>query len=226
MVVFAHPDDAEYGCSGTAAQWCRLGWEVVYVVCTDGSKGSDDPEMTQEQLVALRKQEQRDAAKILGLKTVEFLDYPDSYLTPSLELRRDIAKMIRKHKPDVLICPNPNRDLQGNGYVGHPDHMAAGEAALSAVFPTARDRLTYPDLLADGYEPHKVREVWVMAGRDRADQFVDLTEEDLDKSVRALQAHASQVSPDAGEHVREWKARNGEPQGIKYAEVYKRFKLG
>ena len=226
MVVFAHPDDAEYGSSGTAAQWRRLGWQVVYVVCTDGSKGSDDPEMTQEKLVALRKQEQRNAAKILGLKTVEFLNYPDSYLTPSLELRRDIAKMIRKHKPDVLICPNPNRDLESDGYIGHPDHMAAGEAALAAVFPTARDRLTYPDLLANGYEPHKVREVWVMAGRDRADQFVELTEEDLDKSIQALRAHASQVSPNVGEHMREWKARNGEPKGLKWAEVYKRFKLG
>ena len=152
MVVMAHPDDAEYSCSGTVAQWTRLGWEVVYVLCTDGSKGADEPDMTSEKVAAIRKQEQLDAAKILGLKEVVFLNYPDSYLTPSLDLRKDIARAMRKYKPDVMICPNPVRSLDGNSYVGHPDHMAAGEAALSAAYPTARDRLTYPDLLKEGLE--------------------------------------------------------------------------
>ena len=103
MVVVAHPDDAEYGCSGTVAQWCRKGWEVVYVLCTDGSKGSDDPNMTPERLTEIRYKEQEDAAEILGLKAVEYLGYPDAYLTPSLELRKDITREIRRHKPDVLI---------------------------------------------------------------------------------------------------------------------------
>lgn len=225
MVVVAHPDDAEYGVSGTVAKWCRMGWEVVYVLCTDGSKGSDDPDMTSEKLVKIRKEEQLEAGRILGLKAVEFLGYPDSHLTPSLALRKDIARMIRKHKPDILVCNHPSRDLNNNFYVGHPDHLAAGEAALSAVFPTARDRLTYPELLEEGLEPHKVREIWLMHGLEDADEFVELAEEDLQKSICALKAHRSQVAPEVGERVREWKARNGEPKGYKYAEAFRTFQL-
>ena len=225
MVVVAHPDDAEWGCSGTVAGWCRSGWDVVHVICTDGSKGSSDPDVTSEQLVETRRSEQLEAARILGLKHVEFLDYPDSYLTPSLELRKDIARAIRKHKPDVLVCANPNRSLSESSYIGHPDHQAAAEAALSAVFPTARDRLTYPDLLEEGLLPHKVREVWVMMGPERANHFVELSEEDLETAVKALQAHVSQVPPDAGERVREWRSRNGKEKGLNYAEAFRVFRL-
>ena len=121
MVVFAHADDAEWGCSGTVAKWCAEGWEVVYVVCTDGSKGSTDPEMTRESLVKLRAQEQRNAGNVLGLQDVVFLEYEDSMLEPSLELRRDITRQIRRYKPDVVICETPMRRLSYNGYLGHPD---------------------------------------------------------------------------------------------------------
>ena len=107
MVVFAHPDDAEWGCSGTAAKWCAQGWEVVYVVCTDGSKGSDDPEMTSEKLMKIRSREQQEAGKALGLSQVVFLGYEDSMLEPTLDLRRDIAREIRRFRPDVLICNSP-----------------------------------------------------------------------------------------------------------------------
>lgn len=224
MVVMAHPDDAEYSCSGTVAKWTRMGWEVVYVLCTDGSKGSDEPGVTTEKLAAIRKQEQLDAARILGLKDVVFLNYPDSYLTPSLELRRDIARAIRRYKPDVLICPNPTRSLEGNSYLGHPDHMAAGEAALAAVYPTSRDRLTYPDLIKEGLEPHKVREVWITMGAD-ANHWVELTEEDLGTSMKALKAHASQVGEDVDKRMRQWKARAGSLRGYRYAEAFRVFKM-
>ena len=159
MVVFAHADDAEWGCSGTVAKWCAEGWDVVYVVCTDGSKGSADPSMTSITLSQIREQEQRNAGNVLGLQDVVFLNYEDSMLEPSLELRRDITRQIRRYKPDVLICGTPMRRLSYNGYLGHPDHIAAGEAALSAVFPSARDRLTFPELLDEGLEPHNVSEV-------------------------------------------------------------------
>ena len=162
MVVVAHPDDAEYGCAGTVAQWCRNGMEVVYVVCTDGSKGSSDPDVTVEHLKRTRRQEQLDACDVLGVKEVVFLDYEDAMLQPTLELRRDITREIRRHKPDVVICQSPTRTLRYHGYVGHPDHYAAGEAAISAIFPAARDRLTFPELLAEGLEPHNVAEVMVM----------------------------------------------------------------
>ena len=225
MVVVAHADDAEYGCSGTVAQLTRKGWEVVYVLCTDGSKGSEDRSLTGEELSAIRRQEQIDAGEILRLKTVEFLGYPDSFLTPSLELRKDIVKMIRKHRPDVLITNDPTRDLTNNMYIGHPDHQAAGEAALSAAYPTARDHLAYPDLLEEGYEPHKVSEVWVMHGGGDANHIVDLTDEDLEISISALKAHASQVPSDVDDRVKEWKARNGKPHKVKYAESFRLFKL-
>jgi len=172
MVVVAHPDDAEYGCSGSVAKWCRLGWDVVYVLCTDGSKGSEDREISAGQLIEIRAREQREAGKTLGLKDVVFLGYPDGYLEPTLELRKDISREIRRWKPDVLITTNPTRDLSSSTYIGHPDHFAAGEAALSAVFPSARDHLTFPELLADeGLETHKVREVWVMTRQDRKARF-------------------------------------------------------
>jgi len=225
MVVVAHPDDAEWGCSGTVAKWCREGWEVVQVICTDGSKGSDDPNVSSEQLVETRRAEQSEAARILGVKAVEFLNFPDSYLTPSLELRKDIARAIRKHKPDILICANPNRDLTQGFYIGHPDHQAAAEAALCAAFPTARDRLTYPDMLEEGLLPHKVREVWVMLGPERGDHFNEIPEEDMETAARALHAHVSQVPSDAGERVREWKKRTGQDKGMEYAEAFRVFKL-
>jgi LmbE family N-acetylglucosaminyl deacetylase len=224
MVVVAHADDAEWGCSGTVARWCAEGWEVVYVLCTDGSKGSDDPEITSEELVKIRQQEQLNAGKVLGLHNVVFLGYEDSLLQPTLDLRRDIAREIRRYRPDVLICMGPTRRFTGNGYIGHPDHFASGEAALSAVFPTARDRLTFPELLQEGLEPHKVREVWIME-HDNADQYVDVTDY-IETSIAALQQHKSQVTAEeADKYMRQWRSRVGEKVGFKYAEGFKRFKL-
>jgi LmbE family N-acetylglucosaminyl deacetylase len=224
MVVVAHADDAEWGCSGTVAKWCAEGWEVVYVLCTDGSKGSDDPEMTSEELVKIREREQRNAGKVLGLRDVVFLGYEDAMLQPTLELRRDIAREIRRYKPDILICMGPSRRLAGDGYLGHPDHFAAGEAALSAVFPTARDRLTFPELLEEGLEPHKVREVWIME-YDHGDQYVDVTDY-METSIAALKEHKSQVTEEEAEkYLRQWRGRMGEKVGFKYAESFKRFRL-
>jgi LmbE family N-acetylglucosaminyl deacetylase len=224
MVVVAHADDAEWGCSGTVARWCAEGWEVVYVLCTDGSKGSDDPEITSEELVKIRQQEQLNAGKVLGLHNIVFLGYEDSLLQPTLDLRRDIAREIRRYRPDVLICMGPTRRFTGNGYIGHPDHFASGEAALSAVFPTARDRLTFPELLQEGLEPHKVREVWIME-HDNADQYVDVTDY-IETSIAALQQHKSQVTAEeADKYMRQWRSRVGEKVGFKYAEGFKRFKL-
>ncbi len=224
MVVVAHPDDAEYGCSGTVARWVREGWEVTYVLCTDGSKGTSDRQITAEQLTATRYEEQRNAGKVLGLKNIAFLGHPDGYLVPNLDLRRDIAREIRRHRPGVLICPYPLRHLEGPFPGNHPDHIAAGEAALAAVFPTARDHLTFPELLDDGFEPWAVREVWVM-GHPSPDVFVDITQ-DFDASINALLEHASQM-PWPTEEVRtrmqDWKRMRAKGRGIQYTETYKRI---
>ena len=226
MVVVAHADDAEWGCAGTVARLCAEGWDVAYVICTDGSKGSDDPDMTVATMVKMREQEQRDAAGILGLSHVFFLGYPDAYLESTLELRKDISRAIRIHRPDVLICMNPVRNLDGDGYIDHPDHFASGDAAMGAVYPAARDRLTFPELLNDeGLEPHKVREVWVM-GRTEPDHVVDVTAH-IDTAVAALKAHRSQVAPESADHhLKEWRRRDGQRIGVEYAEVFKRFRLG
>ncbi len=223
MVVVAHADDAEFGCSGTVAKWCQEGMEVVYVIVTDGSKGIEDRGISSETLVKMRQQEQRDAGKILGLKDVVFLGYPDAYLQPTLEVRRDITREIRRHKPDVLITTNPTRQLTGTGYIGHPDHFAAGEAALSAVFPAARDHLTFPELLEEGLEPHKVREV-LITGHDQPDKWIDVTDS-IDTAVEALLAHTSQLGQEAADRVREWKSEAGKEHGWEYAETFKSFIL-
>ena len=226
MVVVAHPDDAEWGCAGTVAKWCAEGWEVVYVLCTDGSKGSEDPEMTSGRLVEIRKQEQLNAGKVLGLKDIVFLGYEDSMLEPTLELRRDIAREIRRHRPDVLICMNPVRSVDGAGYLGHPDHFASGEAALSAVFPSSRDRLTFTELLREGLEPHKVKEVWMMFHGDTADKFVDVSAY-MDTAVDALKQHQTQVSEeDAEVGMRQWRNSTGQKVGFEFAEAFKVFQLG
>ena len=229
MVVTAHPDDAEYGCSGSVAKWCRLGWDVVYVLCTDGSKGSEDREISSDSLAELRAEEQREAGKTLGLKDVVFLGYPDGYLEPTLELRKDISREIRRWKPDVLITVNPTRDLTGSGYIGHPDHFAAGEAALSAVFPSARDHLTFPELLNDeGLDTHKVREVWVMTFGEGANFWNPLEEQDVDTSIAALQQHVSQVSnpEESAKWMKERRADLGKQISADYAESFRKFTLG
>ena len=224
MVVVAHPDDAEFGCSGTVARWCSEGVEVVYVLCTDGSKGSSDPNMTSERLTAIRHREQEAAARVLGVKHVVFLDYPDGYLVPTLELRRDIAREIRRHRPQVVICQNPLRTLATGRGAAHPDHMAAGEATLSAVFPTARDRLTFPELLEEGLEPHNVSEVLIAASGD-ADYWVDISAS-IDTAIEALSQHVSQVgarNEQLGVRMRQWRQHNGAPHGMQYAEGFKRL---
>ena len=225
MVVVAHADDAEYGCSGTVAKLCAEGWEMVYVMCTDGSKGSSDREVSQQELAATRRQEQINAGKALGLKDVVFLDYPDSYLQPTLEVRRDIAREIRRHKPDVELCQYPMRNLDGGRGVGHPDHMAAGEAALAAVFPTARDHMTFPELLEQGFEPHKVAEVWIM-GHPEPDHFVDVTDH-LETAAKGLAEHVSQTGgrppEELVDRMRDGRRGRGVGRGMQHAEAFRKI---
>ncbi len=227
MVVFAHPDDADWGCSGTVAKWTRLGWEVVYVMCTDGSKGTEDRSLTAVELSNIRKQEQVDAGRVLGLKSIEFLDFPDGYLEPTIPLRREIVRVIRKHRPHVLITTNPKRDLMTGGYIGHPDHYAAGEAALSAVFPSARDHLWDTGLLEQGLEPWKVHEVWIMMFGEAGDHWNPLEEEDVEKAIGAIKSHVSQLDqPDQVDGwMRRWRSENGKNIDVPFAEGFKRFQL-
>ena len=225
MVVVAHQDDAEYGCSGTMAKWSRQGMDVVLVICTDGSKGTSDREVTGQQLVDTRRKEELAAGEVMGLKEVVFLGYEDSMLQATLELRRDIAREIRRYRPDILISPSPVRNLFVSGYLDHPDHTAAGEATLSAVFPAARDHLTFPELLEEGFEPHKVLEVMI-TDHHEPDKWVDVSDT-IEVAIAALKQHVSQVGDGAEEDtwMRTWRQQAGEHHGMKYAETFRHFHL-
>ena len=224
MVVFAHPDDAEFGSAGTVAKWASEGVEVTYVVATDGSKGSSDPDVTPDHLSELRYGEQRDAARILGVAHVEFLGFEDGLLLPSIELRKAITAAIRRYRPDTVIVPNPVRSFELNAFAQHPDHLACGEAALAAIYPCARDRLTFPELLREGLEPHAVTEVLVV-GTNAPDFWVDVTET-IETKVRALKAHDSQVGGRPVEDfVPERAKRVAEGHDMEYAEAFKRLTI-
>ncbi|MGA7672697.1 MAG: PIG-L deacetylase family protein [Nitrolancea sp.] len=233
MVVMAHPDDAEFICAGTVAKWTAAGAEGIFVLGTSGDKGSDDPEFTSESLVETREREQREAAKALGVGTVEFLRFKDAELIPDLNLRLAITRMIRKHKPDALICQDPTNRWEGQEYIQHPDHLAMGEAALAAVFPSARDRLTFPQLLAEGLEPHKVAHVY-LAGSREPDVWIDITSS-FDTKISGLAQHKSQMGDWEFEpRLRRWaqdtaaEARSRRYPGaedMELAESYKYFKL-
>jgi LmbE family N-acetylglucosaminyl deacetylase len=221
LVVFAHPDDAEFGAAATIAALRARGARVDYVVTTDGSKGTDDPSVTPEQLAATRIAEQRAAADVLGVAEIVHLGYPDGYLFPTLDLRRDIVRQIRRFRPDVVIAQNPQRRQDGNPFMAHPDHLATGEATLSAVYPAARDRLNFPELLTEeGLEPWKVRQLLVTSV-ERPNLWVDV-EAHLDTALAALRRHVSQL-PDwdvVEQRVREWAHEAGEPVGILAAQAF------
>ena len=226
LVIVAHPDDAEFGVAGTVARWTREGTQFTYIICTDGSKGTDDPTLTPEILMPLRQREQRAAAKVLGVEEVVFLGHEDGTLYPTLELRRDLSRAIRVYKPDVVFCPDPTTRYSRGEYINHPDHRAAGEAAFCAIFPDARNRWMFPELLAEGLEPFVVHEVYLMQSLAPT-VWVDI-EETLEVKLRALGQHKSQIDATqtgVAEMIRGWARLNAEGQSMEYAECFKRLVL-
>lgn len=222
MVIMAHPDDPEFACAGTVALWTAQGTEVVYVLITSGDKGSNDPHMTREELMALREEEERAAARILGVKEVVFLRYPDGELTPTLALRRDLVREIRRYRPDAVIVPDPTRHFWDSGHINHSDHRVAGEVALDAIYPAAGNRRFFPELLVEGFPPHSVREVYV-ADSTQPNLTVDISAT-LDLKIAALKEHRSQLDPDK---VEKWfrEGENGrEPP--RPVETFKQITLG
>lgn len=191
IVIMAHPDDPEFFSGGTIAHWCAAGAEVIYLILTNGNKGSDDPAMTPAKLVAIRREEQQAAANILGVKQVIFLDEPDGELQSTLNLRQRVVAEIRRFKPDAIISLDPTRYFYQGMYINHADHRAAGEVAVDAVFPAARNRMYHPELLDDGLEPHAVKEVY-LAGTMQANRWVDITDV-LETKLKAIRCHASQI---------------------------------
>ena len=227
MVIVAHPDDAEFMSAGSVAAWTKAGKEVVYVPVTSGDKGSEDPNVIPSELAAQREIEQRNVCDILGVGPIEFLRHEDGTVTSDLTLRKDIVRAIRKHKPSAVITQNPTVRWSGQ-YVNHPDHRATGDAAMDAVFPSARDVHMFPELkLNEGLEPHIVPHLYLGDRSEDADVTFDISDT-VDKKIEALSAHVSQVPnpEDTGNRIREGAALIGERTGFAHAESFKYFYLG
>ena len=218
MVVTAHPDDSEFGAGGSVARHVRDGRQVAYCIVTNGNKGSGDRSMTPERLVKIREEEQRNAARVLGVETVEFLGFPDCEVENTRETRMAVTASIRRHRPDLLIVQNPHRTK--NLGASHRDHRIVAGIALDCVYPLARDHMAFPELLAQGLEPHKIKEVHMMWW-ESPELVVDITET-MDLKLKALACHQSQFKDFAAveKRVRERNAELGKLKGYAYAECF------
>ena len=225
LCIAAHPDDIEFTMAGSVARWTREGRTVVFCLVTTGGAGTNEYTPDGEGLIPTRERELHEAASILGVKEVVLLGYQDGVVEPTLGLRRDLTRVIRRHRPDVVVCSDPTVRYYGNEYLNHPDHRAVASAALDAVFPSSETRGIFAELLTEGLPPHKVKEVFI-SGAEPADTWIDITDTFETKCV-ALKAHASQVG--AGEWVepllREWAVRDGKRVGVTHAEGYRRMVL-
>lgn len=233
LVIQAHPDDVEFSCAGTVAKWVNEGAEVHYCSITSGDKGTADPNITGPELATTREREQRNACAVLGVKSVTFLGYLDATLVADLNLRRELTRVIRRIKPDVLMCQDPTMRYSGQRYINHPDHIAAGEASLAAVFPSARDIKTFPELLAEGLEPHITPEIYIYGARE-ADVWVDISDT-IGTKIAALREHKSQVGDNEdklAEMMEEWGRESARQHPHRpddfgeFAESFKYMKLG
>jgi LmbE family N-acetylglucosaminyl deacetylase len=224
LVVTPHPDDAEYGVAGTVARWTKEGKAVVYVVCTNGDKGTSDRNTDPRDLAGIREEEQLAAARLLGVKEVVFLRYPDQGLEDTPGFRKDIVRQIRVHRPQIVVTADPYRR-----YIWHRDHRITGQVALDAIFPYARDHLAYPDMLEHGLQPHRVSEVWLWAS-ENPNHRSDITDT-FDLKLAALRCHKSQMgqTPFPESEMEKWlkeRHRNlAEGEGFDLAEAFHRVEI-
>lgn len=219
LVVAAHPDDIEFGLGGAVARWTSEGHPVIYCIVTDGAAGSNDPAVDLSALAETRRREQREAAAIVGVHDVRFLGYADGTLQPTMELRRELTRLIRQVRPYRVVCQDPTTYFFGSTYINHPDHRAAGEATIYAVFPSAETRPVFPELLAEGCEPHKVTELYLDMSL-QPDTYVDISAT-IDRKIASLLCHRSQVGPDVEPWVRQWSEEAGVKAGCAHAEAFR-----
>jgi LmbE family N-acetylglucosaminyl deacetylase len=221
--IQAHPDDQEFTVAGTLAKWAAAGCKVVSIIITSGNAGSNDPDKGEKykaELASLREGEQSAANELLGIMQTIYLHYPDGELEPTLQLRKELTLYIREYKPDVVVIGDPQTVFYGNGYINHPDHRAAAQAGLYASFPSSETRLIFTDLLEKGYEPHKVKRIYVH-GAENNDTLVDITQT-IDLKIAALKKHASQLKDwDPEKMIRDWAKEEGKKKKIKYAEAFR-----
>lgn len=222
LVLFAHPDDAEFMCGGTVAKWAREGCEVHYVICTDGSAGSNEPGASRDQVAPVREREQRAAADVLGVKSVTFLGEIDGLLEVTPATRKKVTREVRRLRPEVLVAPDPSRLWSGQGYINHWDHKQAGLLALTAVMPDAPTRVMFSELEDEGIEPYEVPNL--LLSSNEPDTYVDITDT-IDIKLEALAQHVSEEGEAAAPWVRERARTLGEEAGVEYAEAFKAFRF-
>jgi len=224
LVVMAHPDDCDFGAGGSIAKWQEAGIQVSYCIITNGDQGGEESDVPVEEMAKVRQREQRAAGTALGVSEITFLNYRDGSLIPTIELRRDIVKAIRIAKPDRMVVQSPERNWE-RIYSSHPDHLAAGESAIQAIYPDARNPYAFPELKSEGLEPWRVREVFV-TGSPTPNHFIDITET-IDKKIAALKAHVSQTAhnPELDSMVRQWGEKNAEANGLAAGRVAEIFKV-
>lgn len=220
MAIVAHPDDIEFSCAGTLAHWAKTGTRVVYVLCTSGDVGIDKPGMTRQKAAEIREAESLEAAKIAGAAEVVFLREPDGLLQPTLDLRKKLVREIRRHKPEVVISGDPTIVWAGEDYINHPDHRAAAQAALDAVFPAAGQPNLFEELEEEGVKAHKVRKVYVNVW-GAGELYINISET-IETKIEALRAHKSQMGDwDPGPMIKEWAADTAKGKEMTYAESYR-----
>ena len=224
LVVTAHPDDVDFGSAGTVANWTDDGVYVAYCIVTNGDAGGFDPGVARVDIGGIRQREQTAAAKELGVSDLVFLGYPDGRLECTMELRRDISREIRRFTPDVVLCQSPARDFE-RVYASHPDHMAAGEATMCAVYPDARNPFTFTELMDEGFEPHSARQVWIMGG-PAPDRFIDTTHQ-FERKLAALHCHESQHTDPVmmASRVREWNSSVARAGGLPEGRLAESFRV-
>lgn len=222
--IAAHPDDLDFGAAGTMAYFAQQGATVHYLILTDGSSGSEDKAMTPEGLTKIREAEQKAAVKEIGGKGVTFLGYPDGQLEITMALKRDVVKVIRTIRPDVVVTMDPAVLYSASrGIINHPDHRAAGQTALDCVFPLARDHMSFPELYTEGYEPHKTKTM-LLTSFEKANFYVDISKT-FPKKVAALRAHASQIQDieTVAARMEQWASAIGKRAGYDLAEGFTRI---
>ena len=224
LVVSAHPDDVDFGVAGSVAVWVKAGVEVVYCIVTDGDAGGSDRAVSRTDMASLRRVEQTAAASEVGVHDVVFLGYPDGRLTSSIELRRDISRQIRRVRPNRVVCQSPDR-MWDRLAASHPDHLAAGEAAVCSVYPDARNPFAHPELLDEGLEPYAAPEIWLMAAPN-ANRVVDITDT-FDNKIAALRCHRSQVGEGEwlDERLRAWAVAGASQAGLGHGRLAEAFQV-
>jgi LmbE family N-acetylglucosaminyl deacetylase len=226
LVILAHPDDPEFFCGATIARWTSTGHVVKYALLTKGDKGSNDRNQDPDGLAEVRTVEQSAAAAVLGVHSVQFLAHKDGYLIPNLEMRREIVRLIRQEKPDVVVSSDPLNLFAGGTRINHPDHRAAGQVVLDAVFPAAGNYHFFPELLEEGLEPHSVKEVWLSIP-DQANVTIDITDF-WHKKIEALHKHQSQIGEvkPFDQRMNSRHTADSSDEAPRYEERFKRLILG